>query len=205
VKVRKIRMMGAALAGFALLAGCAQAGSQAPSAPQPQQRTLTVLAASSLTESFNELATRFSAEHPGVQVKYDFEGSSTLVQQIQQGRPADVFASADTTNMDKVANQVSGKPVTFATNKLTIAVPPGNPAHLHTFADLAAAGRTVVVCAPQVPCGTATEKVETQTGVKLHPVSEENDVKSVLQKVSAGAADAGVVYVTDARSAGNKV
>lgn len=204
--MRKMRLLVAMLAGLALLAGCAQGGSKpAQAGAPPQQRTLTVLAAASLTESFNELAGQFSAQHPGVKVQYDFEGSSTLVQQINQGRPADVFASADTESMDKVSGAVSGKPATFATNRLTIAVPPGNPAHLSGFGDLAAAGRTVVVCAPQVPCGSATQKVEQLTGVQLHPVSEENDVKSVLQKVSAGAADAGLVYVTDAKSAGNKV
>lgn len=204
--VRRVRIVVALLAGFALAAGCAQGGgSQAAPRSQPQQRTLTVLAAASLTDPFNELAAQFSAEHPGVRIRYDFEGSSTLVQQIEQGRPADVFASADTVNMDKVAGEVSGKPVVFATNRLTVAVPPGNPAHVRTFADLAAPGRTVVVCAPPVPCGSATEKVESLTGVRLHPVSEENDVKSVLQKVSAGEADAGLVYVTDVRSAGSKV
>jgi molybdate transport system substrate-binding protein len=157
--MRKIRMAGAVLAGLVLAAGCAQTGSQSRPGSPPGQRTVTVLAAASLTESFGELATRFSAEHPGVQVRYDFEGSSTLVQQINQGRAADVFASADTENMGKVAGVVSGKPVIFATNRLTIAVAPGNPAHLRTFADLAAPGRTVVVCARQVPCGSATQTV----------------------------------------------
>lgn len=197
----RLRMIAAAAAALVLLGGCgAQGGSQ------PRQRTLTVLAAASLTESFDELGKRFTAEHPDVHVQFDYQGSSTLAEQIKQGRRADVFVSADPKNMDKVvtAGGVAGKPETLATNVLTIAVPPGNPAGIKSFRDLAAPGRTVVVCAPQVPCGSATREVEQSSGVRLHPVSEENDVKSVLRKVTAGEADAGLVYVTDAKSAGPK-
>lgn len=189
----------------ALTACGGSGGSQA--APPPQKKTLTVLAAASLTEPFHELAAQYTAQHPDVDVKFDFEGSSTLVQQIKQGRKADVFASADTKNMDKVAQAGLGadRPQTFATNRLTIAVPPGKADGIHSFADLAAPGRKVVVCAQQVPCGSATQEVERATGVRLQPVSEENDVKSVLHKVTAGEADAGLVYVSDAKSAGDSV
>jgi molybdate transport system substrate-binding protein len=193
----KLRITVAALIALVLLAGCGQAAA-------PQQRTLTVLAAASLTESFDELGNRFTAQHPDVRVQFDYQGSSTLAEQIRQGRQADVFASADTKNMDKVRDLV-GAPETFATNKLTIVVPPGNPAHIASLADLAAPGRTVVVCAPQVPCGSATQEVTRLSGTQLKPVSEEDDVKSVLQKVVAGEADAGLVYVTDARAAGTQV
>ncbi|MGI8309797.1 molybdate ABC transporter substrate-binding protein [Saccharopolyspora hattusasensis] len=195
----KLRMIVGALVALVLLAGCGQAGQQS----QPQ-RTVTVLAAASLTESFDELGTRFTRQHPDVRVQFDYQGSSTLAEQIKQGRAADVFASADTKNMDKVRDLV-GQPETFATNQLTIVVPPGNPAHIASLADLAARGRTVVVCAPQVPCGSATQKVAQASGVQLTPASEENDVKSVLQKVVAGEADAGLVYVTDAKAAGAQV
>jgi molybdate transport system substrate-binding protein len=198
----------AALAALlAALTACSSGGDQ-QSQPQPgQPRTLTVLAAASLTEPYQELAGQFQAQHPGVQVKFDFEGSSTLVQQIKQGRKADVFASADTKNMDKVvqAGLNAGPPQTFTTNKLTIAVPAGRGGDIHTFADLAKPEHKVVVCAPQVPCGSATQKIEQATGTQLRPVSEENDVKSVLHKVTAGEADAGLVYVSDAKSAGDKV
>jgi molybdate transport system substrate-binding protein len=176
---------------------------QQPSGP----KTLTVFAAASLTESFGALEKRFEAEHAGVDVKFSFGGSSQLVQQINEGAKADVFASADQANMDKAvkANRIDGQPQVFARNKLTIAVPPGNPKGIKSFADLAKEGTKVVVCAPQVPCGSATQKVEKNTGVTLKPVSEEQDVKSVLAKVQSGVADAGLVYVTDASSATGKV
>lgn len=187
-----------ALAAVALLlAGCTSSG----------QRTLTVLAAASLTDVFTALETRFEADHPGVDVKISFAGSSALVQQVTNGAPADVFASADERNMARVADAglAEGTPETFATNQLTIAVPPENPAGVTSFADLAREGVVVVVCAPQVPCGAATEKVERAAGVTIEPVSEEQDVKSVLNKVRAGEADAGLVYVTDVNSAGDTV
>lgn len=192
----KLKMIAGALLALVLLAGCGQAGSE-------QQRTLTVLAAASLTESFDELGARFTAEHPDVRVQFDYQGSSTLAEQIKQGRPADVFASADEKNMTRVRDLV-GDPRTFATNKLTIVVPPGNPGGIASLADLAG-DHAVVVCAPEVPCGSATQKVTQAAGVRVKPVSEENDVKSVLQKVVAGEADAGLVYVTDAKAAGEKV
>ncbi|GAA0535832.1 molybdate transport system substrate-binding protein [Saccharopolyspora erythraea NRRL 2338] len=197
----RIRPAVAGLVAVLLLGGCGQASPQ----QQQQERTLTVLAAASLTESFDEIGRRFAAEHPGVRVQFDYQGSSTLAEQINQGRSADVFASADTRNMDKAAANLAAPAETFATNRLAIAVPKGNPARVASLADLAAAGRVVVVCAPQVPCGSATEKIERAAGVRLRPSSEEDDVKAVLQKVSAGEADAGLVYVSDARSAAGEV
>nr|WP_051053587.1 molybdate ABC transporter substrate-binding protein [Mycolicibacterium chubuense] len=168
---------------------------------------LTVFAAASLKSTFTELGRRFERDHPGAKVAFDFAGSSDLAAQITQGAPADVFASADTTNMAKVvdAGDVTGEPVPFATNTLTIVTPPGNPRGVRTFADLAKPGVQVVVCAPQVPCGSATEKVEKATGVTLSPVSEESSVTDVLGKITSGQADAGLVYVTDAQGAGKKV
>ena len=138
---------------------------------------------------------------------FNFAGSADLVTQLTAGAPADVFASADTDNMTKAttANLVSGTPVTIATNILTIVTPPGNPAGITSFADLAKSGVDVVVCAPQVPCGAAAATVETNTGVTLTPVSEENSVTDVLGKITSGQADAGLVYVTDAKNAGDKV
>jgi molybdate transport system substrate-binding protein len=172
-----------------------------------QQKTLTVFAAASLTESFNALKTEFEAQHPGVMVTYNFAGSSALVQQMTNGAKADVFASADQANMDKAVQGgvIDSTPTVFATNKLTIAVAPGNPKGIRTFADLTKGGLVVVACAIQVPCGSATRKVEQNTGVTLRPASEEQDVKQVLTKVESGDADAGLVYVTDAATAGGKV
>ncbi|MFI7676138.1 molybdate ABC transporter substrate-binding protein [Actinophytocola sp. NPDC049390] len=201
-----MRKLGATVvAAGLLLAGCSS--SDAGAADGTGARTLTVLAAASLTDSFTALEATFEAEHPGVDVKISFAGSSALVQQITNGAPADVFASADEKNMKKVtdAGLAAGTPVVFATNELAIAVPPDNPAGIASFADLANDGVVVVVCAPQVPCGAATEKIEQATGSTITPVSEEQDVKSVLNKVRTGEADAGLVYVTDVNSAGDKV
>ena len=207
-----MRKLGAALAAVGLLlAGCGSSdtgdSSSGASTAPPEAQTLTVLAAASLTDAFTALEKKFEADHPGVDVKVSFDGSSALVQQITNGAPADVFASADEKNMKKVtdAGLADGTPEIFATNQLMIAVPPDNPAGIASFADLAKDGVVVVVCAPQVPCGSATEKVEQATGVTLKPVSEEQNVKSVLTKVQSGEADAGVVYVTDVNSAGDKV
>jgi molybdate transport system substrate-binding protein len=198
-----------ALAAVALLAtACGSGSGSASTTPgTPQQKTLTVFAAASLTESFGALGKQFEAQHAGVTFKFDFAGSSSLVQQLTNGAKADLFASADQANMDKAVQGgvIDGQPAVFATNKLAIAVAKGNPKGIKTFADLAKGGLTVIVCAPQVPCGSATQKVEKNTGVTLKPASEEQDVKAVLTKVQSGDADAGLVYVTDATSAAGKV
>lgn len=168
--------------------------------------TLTVFAAASLQGAFEELAEQFEAEHDGVEVQLSFAGSSDLVAQIQQGAPADVFASADTANMDKlVADGLVAEPQDFASNTLDIAVPPGNPAGIATLTDLAEPGLNLVLCAPEVPCGAASVTVEEAAGLDLEPVSEEQSVTDVLNKVSAGEADAGLVYVTDVAAAGDDV
>jgi molybdate transport system substrate-binding protein len=164
----------------------------------------TVLAAASLTNTFTELGKRFEADHKGTTVKLSFGGSSDLVEQIQSGAPADVFASADEKNMDKLGSDVENRK-DFASNTLEIAVPPGNPAGIAGFADLAKPGMKLVICAPEVPCGTATAQVAKIAGVTLEPVSEEQSVTDVLGKVTSGEADAGIVYVTDVKGAGDKV
>jgi molybdate transport system substrate-binding protein len=200
----------------AALAGCASgapgaAGSSSAAAGASTtpalSGTITVFAAASLKSTFTQLTSDFEAKHPGTKITLNFAGSSDLVTQITQGAPADVFASADTKNMAKLtdAKLVDGAPVNFATNVLEIAVPPSNPASISAFADLAKPGVKVVVCAPQVPCGAATETVEKATGTTLTPVSEESSVTDVLGKVTSGEADAGLVYVTDVKTAGDKV
>jgi molybdate transport system substrate-binding protein len=172
-----------------------------------QHQTLTVYAAASLTATFEQIAKEFEAEHDGVDVRLDFGGSSDLVAQIQNGAPADVFASADTATMDELvaAGLAGGDPQDFATNVLEIATPPDNPAGIASFQDLAKQGVKVVVCAPAVPCGAAARQVAGNAGVTLHPVSEEQSVTDVLGKVTSGEADAGLVYVTDVRAAGDRV
>nr|WP_228565953.1 molybdate ABC transporter substrate-binding protein [Nocardia sp. SYP-A9097] len=168
--------------------------------------TVTVFAAASLKQVFTQLGTRYESAHPGTKVVFSFAGSSDLAAQLNQGAPADVFASADTANMDKVVKGGRiGTAQPFATNTLTIVTPPGNPAHIATLADLAKPGVKLVVCAPQVPCGAAAKRVTTAANVAVAPVSEESSVTDVLGKVTSGQADAGLVYVTDAASAGNKV
>ncbi len=169
--------------------------------------TLTVYAASSLTSTFEKLAADFEADHDGVTVEFNFAGSSDLVAQIQQGAPADVIATADTANMDKlVADELEGsEPVDFASNVLEIAVPPDNPAGVQGLQDLAEPGLNLVICAPEVPCGAAAQGVADVAGVELDPVSEEQSVTDVLNKVTTGEADAGLVYVTDVIAAGDSV
>lgn len=169
--------------------------------------TLTVYAAASLKNTFTTLGRQFEAAHPGTVVMFNFAGSADLVAQLQQGAPADVFAPADTKNMAKATadNLVSGTPVTFASNTLQIAVPPDNPAKIASFSDLTKPGVKLVVCAPTVPCGAATKKIETATTTDLKPVSEESAVTDVLNKVQTGEADAGLVYVTDVNGAAGTV
>jgi molybdate transport system substrate-binding protein len=166
--------------------------------------TLIVFAAASLKPTFTTLGQQFEAAHGNVKVTFDFDGSSTLVQQIQAGAPADVFASADEPTM-KGLGAAALSPADFATNVLEIATPPGNPAGITGFADLAKPGVTTVICAAEVPCGAATATMEQKTGTTIKPVSEEQSVTDVLGKVESGEADAGVVYVTDVKAAGSKV
>lgn len=198
------------LLSAALLAGCG-GGSQpdaVPSgAPSSGDKTLTVSAAASLTDVFNGLEKQFEQQNPGVDVRLNYGGSSSLAQQIVNGAPADVFAAANTSTMDTVAKAglVVGSPSVFVTNTLQIAVAPGDPKNIRSFADLTKPDLKVVVCADTVPCGSATEKVEEATGVTLKPVSKESDVRSALTKVSTGDADAAMVYVTDVKASNGKV
>lgn len=174
---------------------------------QRDPSTLTVFAAASLRTSFAEIAEQFERGHPGMDVEFSFAGSSDLVTQLTQGAYADVFASADHRNMDRAAEAglLDGAPVDFAANTLTIAVTPGNPKGIRSLRDLSDPEVRVVLCAPQVPCGHAASAVEEAAGVDLRPVSEESSVTDVLNKVTSGQADAGLVYVTDARDAGERV
>ena len=196
----------AAVAAVALLAAGCSGGAEPGGASEGGGpiTTLQVLAAASLQEPFEEIGDRFETEHDGVEVQFSFAGSSTQVEQIQQGAPADVFASANTSNMDKLvdAGLQGSDPVDFTRNTLMIAVPAGNPAGVTDLPSLTADGLNLVVCAPEVPCGAATVTVEEAAGLELAPVSEEQSVTDVLNKVTSGEADAGLVYVTDLRKAG---
>lgn len=205
-----------AAAGALALAGCGAGdatadrsggGGGAASSGGTGEAHLTVFAAASLTKAFDELGRDFESEHRGVKVTVNYGGSSGLVQQLTEGAPADVFASADEKNMTKLtaAGLDAGEPELFASNTLTIVVPAANPARITSLKDLTKDGVKLVTCAAGVPCGNATQQVEAANHVDLKPVSEESAVTDVLGKVTSGQADAGIVYVTDAGSAGDAV
>ncbi len=166
-----------------------------------------VFAAASLKPAFAQIVERFKTDNPGQGVEVDYAGSSELATQLTQGATADVFASADIAQMDVVATAglLTGEPTTFASNSLVIVTAPGNPKKVGSFADLARPGISVVICQRPVPCGAATQRIEDAAHVRLTPVSEEPSVSDVLTKVTTGQADAALVYVTDAISAGDTV
>lgn len=170
------------------------------------ETTVTVYAAASLKATFEELADDFEADHEGVTVELVFGGSSDLVSQITNGAEADVFASADEANMDKLPADDRGQdPELFATNTLEIVTPPDNPAGVESLQDLAEPDLDLVLCAPEVPCGAASQAVAEAAGLTLAPVSEEQSVTDVLGKITSGQGDAGLVYVTDVTAAGDSV
>ena len=204
---RTTRLLARLLLAALLLAGCAPGQTVGTTSSAAPARSLTVFAAASLQKTFTVLGKTFEASHPGVTVVINFAGSQTLASQLVEGASADVFASANETQMKVVtdAGLAAGQPTIFATNQLMIAVPPDNPAGIASFGDLTRKGLALVVCAPAVPCGAATQKVEQATGVRLDPVSEEQSVTAVLSKVQTGEADAGLVYRTDVIAAGGSV
>ena len=164
--------------------------------------TLDVLAASSLTESFGALAEDFEAENPGVTVRLSFGSSSALAQQVTEGAPADVLATADLASMELAGDDVT-EPAEFATNELVLVTPADNPAGISSLDDLADA--QLVTCVDSAPCGALADQLLERNDVSAEPVSREADVKAVLAKVSSGEADAGFVYVTDAVAAGGEI
>jgi molybdate transport system substrate-binding protein len=191
------RVAGLCIAVVVLGAGCSSSSSH---------QTLTVFAAASLTESFNDLGRQFEAQHHGVKVRLDFGASSTLAQQINQGAPADVFASAAVKNMQQAIDAHSVATSTnFASNVAEIAVAPSARGRVHSLADLAAPGVKVALCQAQVPCGALALTVLKNAGVHVRPVTEALDVKSALSAVTTGQVDAAIVYVTDVRAAGQAV
>ncbi|MER5318211.1 molybdate ABC transporter substrate-binding protein [Streptosporangium roseum] len=197
-----------ALTLAAALSGCAAGGQAAPvaSAAGGEATTLTVFAAASLTGTFGELGKTFEAAHPGTSVRFNFGSSATLAQQIVQGAPADVFAAASPATMKTVTDaSLATGPNVFARNKLQIAVPADNPAGVDGLADLADPKVKVALCAAQVPCGAAAVKALDAAGLKVTPVTLEQDVKATLTKVALGEVDAALVYRTDVLAAAGKV
>ncbi len=199
----------AALALALPLAACANddddetASPSGTSTPAVESRELMVFAAASLTGAFTELGKKFEAEHPGVTVRFNFGSSGTLATQINEGAPADVFASASPATMTTVtdAGNGAGEAVTFVRNRLEIAVPAGNPGEVDDIEDFADDGLDIALCADTAPCGAAADKLFAAANITPKPDTREADVKAVLTKVEAGEVDAALVYHTDVLSA----
>ncbi|HSN06685.1 MAG TPA: molybdate ABC transporter substrate-binding protein, partial [Candidatus Angelobacter sp.] len=199
-----------AVAGVALSAcGATTTGTPATSTGGTDSRAgaITVFAAASLKETFTTLGHMYEAAHPGARVTFDFGASSTLATQITQGAPADVFAAASQATMQTVtsAGDAVGTPRVFAVNTLEIATPTSPTTRVTSLADLARPAVKVAICQVSVPCGAAARTLFDRSHLAVTPVSEEVDVKSVLTKVELGEVDAGLVYVTDVRSAQGRV
>jgi molybdate transport system substrate-binding protein len=194
-------------AALLVLGGCGSNAGAASGGGGDRTGTLTVLGAASLTEAFTTLAKDFEAAHPGTHVRLAFDSSATLAEQVNQGAPADVLATADTATMQSVsdAGNTAGRPRLFATNHLQLVVPEDNPAGIKKFTDLDRPGVKYVVCVDTAPCGKLAKTVLAGTGITHPPASEEVDVKAVESKVQLGEADAGIVYATDVVAAGHKV
>jgi molybdate transport system substrate-binding protein len=200
------------------LGACGSSSSTGGTSSQPV--TLNVFAASSLQAAFNKIGTQFHAAHSNVTVTFNYGGSNTLAQQINQSAPADVFASANSTQMNVVVSpgNIDASTVqTFAHNRLVVIYPANNPGHITTLPDLAKPGIKVDLAAAAVPAGqyaiTFLDKASAdpnfgssyKANVLKNVVSYETDVKTVLSKVSLGEADAGIVYITDAQTEANSV
>ena len=213
---RRGTLLAAGIAAVAmLLAACSSSSSSTPpaasstpaaagsaSAAGKVTGTVVVFAATSLREAFDKIGAQFEAANPGVTVKFNYNGSSSLATSITQGAPADVFASAAPSNMKTVtdASLASGTPKDFASNTGEIMVEKGNPKNIKSVSNLANPAIKVVVCAPQVPCGQVATAIFKNAGVTVKPVSEEQNVGGVVTKVTLGEADAGIVYVTDVKA-----
>jgi molybdate transport system substrate-binding protein len=169
--------------------------------------TLTVFAAASLTDVFGNLGDQLMADNPDLDVQFNFAGSSALATQLTQGAPADVFASANGTQMTVVtdAGLQAADPTIFTENVLEIAVPAGNPGKVTGLADFGNADLTLALCAADVPCGAAAAAVFADAGISAQPDTEEEDVKAALTKVQLGEVDAALVYATDVQAAGSDV
>lgn len=187
--------LAAALAVIAWLAPACGGG--------PAAGTLTVFAASSLTDAFTALAAAFEAGHPGIEVTVNFAGSSSLREQVLAGAPADVFAAAAVADMDSLAaaGALAGEARIFARNTVVIAVPAGNPAGIAGPEDFARPSLLIGLCSPEVPCGRYAREALAAAGVTPSPDTLEPDARALLSKIAAGELDAGIVYATDAAAA----
>ena len=180
------------------------ASSSASAGAEKVTGKVTVLAAASLQGAFEEIEKTVEKDHPGLDITFDFQGSQDLVSSLAGGNSADVLATANNSTMKDAADQkLVGDQTEFATNVLTLIVPKGNPKKI-TGLDSSLDGANLVICAPEVPCGEATQKLSSALDVTLNPASEEQKVTDVRGKVESGEADAGIVYTTDAAAAKDK-
>lgn len=196
------------LLGIGLLAATACAGGDdaRSTGTSTGTRTLAVFAAASLTDAFAEMADAFGEANSGVTVELNLAASSTLREQILSGAPADVFASADISNMTQLLDAGLAEGAgDFATNRLEIAVPAGNPAGIAGLADFANGDLLVGLCAEEVPCGQFGREALAKAGVTPSIDTNEPDVRSLLTKIEAGELDAGIVYRTDVLAASDSV
>jgi molybdate transport system substrate-binding protein len=191
------RRLACALLALALSGACAEGAGDS-------QTTITVFAASSLTDAFSEMAREFERDHPQATVRLNFASSSELATQIEQGAEADVFASADTTSVDQVidAGLVAGEPRTFARNRMTLAIPRANPGGVETLRDLDDPGLVVSLCNEECPAGKYAREVLRKAGISVSPDSLETEVRGVVTRLQTGEADAGIVYASDVVAAG---
>lgn len=153
--------------------------------------------AASLTDAFQEIAAAYEATHPGIEVRLNLAGSAALSTQILEGAPVDVFASADPEHLAEVRDELAAPGRVFATNRLGIAVPAGNPADVSGLADLGRAELVVGLCAEGVPCGDLARVALVRAGVEARPDTEEPNARALLTKVRLGEVDAAVLYVSD--------
>lgn len=194
------RLVAAVLLAWLLAACTADAGQEA-------RPTLRVLAAASLAEVVATLGERFEADHPGLRIQYSFNGSAELVAGVRGGSPGDVLVTADASTMEGVVRAGASvtRPVVVARNRLALAVPGGNPGRVRSLADLARDDLVVALCAPEVPCGSAAERLFSAVGVAPSVDTYESSVTGVLSKLMLGEVDAGLVYRTDLTVAGSAV
>jgi molybdate transport system substrate-binding protein len=202
--VLRTRIRLAAVLAVAALALAACGGDEPSGGSSGSSNEIKVFAAASLTAAFTELGQQYTSANGGTKVTFNFAGSQALATQIQQSAPADVFASADLANMDKVKDLVD-TPKSFASNLLAIVVEKGNPKGVKGLDDLGDGDLKVVLAAEEVPAGRYAKQILDKAGVSVTPVSQEDNVKAVVTKVSLGEADAGIVYVTDVSAGGDKV
>lgn len=179
-----------------VLTGCAGTGGT----------TITVFAASSLTDVMERLIHTYSATHPDTDFAVNYGSSTQLVQQLKSGANPAVLVTADQAAMEALegTDLLSGEPEVIATNDITLALAPGNPAGIENLSDVAGSGITVARCAAGVPCGRATERVLENAGLQLERAAVQDSVRAVLTKVTTGQVDAGFVYTTDALAAGSQ-